>query len=162
MDGVTTAASKAIYQALKDAKLLNATDYLIEDPRCRKHVRVIVILTSSTCPFPAPLRCSPGERCTEKYRACISGKCMGAACNKYNYGVATDICGRVSVACALVYFRRQDAPVWQKALKRLPDLAGVSLEAEKSPIFEELNLAWARHELISDGLEEVRARPRGH
>ena len=41
----------------------------------------------------------------------------------------------------------------------MPGLAGVSLEPEMSPVFEELNLAWARHELISDGLNEVRGRP---
>ena len=45
---------------------------------------------------------------------------------------------------------------WQMALSSVPGLAGVSLEPEKSPVFEELNLAWARHELISDGLNEVR------
>ena len=48
---------------------------------------------------------------------------------------------------------------WQRALAPVPGLAGVSLEPEKSPVFEELNLAWARHELISDGLTEVRWAP---
>ncbi len=42
------------------------------------------------------------------------------------------------------------------ALKAIPGLAGISLEPESSPMFEELNLAWARHELISDHLDEVR------
>jgi hypothetical protein len=54
--------------------------------------------------------------------------------------------------------RRQNAPEWQKVLKGVPGLAGVSLKAEESAVFEELNLAWARHELISDGLEEVSAQ----
>lgn len=40
-------------------------------------------------------------------------------------------------------------------MAKVPGLGGVSLEAEASPIFEELNLCWARHELISDGLDEV-------
>ena len=45
---------------------------------------------------------------------------------------------------------------WLPALKALPGLAGISLVPETSPIYEELNLAWARHEIISDHLDEVK------
>lgn len=46
---------------------------------------------------------------------------------------------------------------WQKALKPVPGLKAIdSLQPEKSAVSEELNLAWARHELISDSVDEVR------
>ena len=46
---------------------------------------------------------------------------------------------------------------WQDALKWVPGLQAVdSLQPEKSPISEELNLAWARHEIVSDHVDEVR------
>ena len=46
---------------------------------------------------------------------------------------------------------------WQDALKLVPGLQAIdSLQPEKSPILEELNLAWARHEIISDHVDEVR------
>ena len=53
---------------------------------------------------------------------------------------------------------RQTVYQWQEALERVPGLRGVdSLQPEKSAISEELNLAWARHEVISDNVDEVRA-----
>ncbi|CAL8463648.1 g3182 [Coccomyxa elongata] len=82
IEGIDVSTAGAIYKALKKAQLLNATDFLKEDPR--------VTLTK-----------------------------------------------------------------WQPVLKAIPAVAGIGLVPETSPIFEELNLAWARHELISDHLDEV-------
>lgn len=36
--GVSPAASKAIHRAFKEADLLNATDFLREDPRCAQRL----------------------------------------------------------------------------------------------------------------------------
>lgn len=45
---------------------------------------------------------------------------------------------------------------WQDALKKVEVLQGLdSLQPEKSAVSEELNLAWARHEIISDHVDEV-------
>ena len=52
---------------------------------------------------------------------------------------------------------RQSVARWQDTLKGVPGLKAVdSLQPEKSPVSEELNLAWARHEIISDHVDEVR------
>jgi hypothetical protein len=57
----------------------------------------------------------------------------------------------------LCYGCRQTVRQWQEALGRVPGLRGVdSLQPERSAISEELNLAWARHEIISDNVDEVR------
>lgn len=54
-----------------------------------------------------------------------------------------------------IIWRRVTKKEWQPLLAALPGLAGLDLQPETSPIFEELNLAWARHELISDHVDEV-------
>ena len=65
--------------------------------------------------------------------------------------------GGVWLTAALCYGCRQTVKQWQDALGRVPGLKGVdSLQPEKSAISEELNLAWARHEVISDNVDEVR------
>ena len=52
---------------------------------------------------------------------------------------------------------RQSVARWQDTLKGVPGLKAIdSLQPEKSPVSEELNLAWARHEIISDHVDEVR------
>ncbi len=52
---------------------------------------------------------------------------------------------------------RQTLAQWQGALKAVPGLKAIdSLQPEKSAVSEELNVAWARHELISDNVDEVR------
>ena len=45
--------------------------------------------------------------------------------------------------------------VWQSVVEVAPLAANMSLDAEISPIFEELNLAYAVHEIVSDEIEEV-------
>ena len=51
---------------------------------------------------------------------------------------------------------RQTVAQWQTALKTVPGLKAIdSLQPEKSAVSEELNLAWARHEIISDSVDEV-------
>ena len=50
VDGISPAASKAIHQALKDAKLLNATGFLIEDPRWGSS-QIASFVFSSACPL---------------------------------------------------------------------------------------------------------------
>ena len=51
---------------------------------------------------------------------------------------------------------RQSVARWQDTLKGVPGLKAIdSLQPEKSPVSEELNLAWARHEIISDHVDEV-------
>lgn len=51
---------------------------------------------------------------------------------------------------------RQTVAQWQKAFKTVPGLKAIdSLQPEKSAVSEELNLAWARHEIISDSVDEV-------
>ena len=55
---------------------------------------------------------------------------------------------------------RQTVARWQKALKGVPWLTATdSLQPEKSAVSEELNVAWARHEIISDNVDEVRCCP---
>lgn len=53
---------------------------------------------------------------------------------------------------------RRTVVQWQEALKLVPGLKAIdSLQPEKSAVAEELNLVWARHELISDKVDEVRS-----
>jgi hypothetical protein len=52
--------------------------------------------------------------------------------------------------------RRSD---WRAALSSLPagTLRGDTLAADASPIAEELNVAWAQHEIVSDGINDTLA-----
>ena len=55
---------------------------------------------------------------------------------------------------------RQTVARWQKALKGVPWLTAIdNLQPEKSAVSEELNVAWARHEIISDNVNEVTCCP---
>ncbi|CAK0738447.1 hypothetical protein CVIRNUC_001044 [Coccomyxa viridis] len=64
--------------------------------------------------------------------------------------------GLLNATGFLVEDPRQSVARWQDTLKGVPGLKAIdSLQPEKSPVSEELNLAWARHEIISDHVDEV-------
>jgi hypothetical protein len=45
---------------------------------------------------------------------------------------------------------------WQTAIReKVPEAANMPLQSDVSPIFEELNVAWAAHELYADGLDDA-------
>ena len=45
---------------------------------------------------------------------------------------------------------------WQKALRdNVPNTKAMNFNKDESPVFEELNLAWATHELVSDHTDEI-------
>ena len=45
---------------------------------------------------------------------------------------------------------------WQKALRdHVPSTKTMNFNKDESPVFEELNVAWAGHELVSDHINEV-------
>jgi hypothetical protein len=37
----------------------------------------------------------------------------------------------------------------------VPQARDLNLKQDESPIFEELNVAWARHELVSDAIDDM-------
>ncbi len=53
---------------------------------------------------------------------------------------------------------RGTVDIWRPALERAAEehgLAGLSLEADRSAVFEELNVAWAGHEIVADVMDDV-------
>lgn len=45
---------------------------------------------------------------------------------------------------------------WQKTFReKVPSTKSMNFNKDESPVYEELNLAWASHELVADHIDEV-------
>ena len=110
-----------------------------------------VILDAGLCASGACAASNP-LLVTASRHDCIDLTVLHAAKYAADSRVANDASDVAPPAC------RQTVVQWQEALKSVPGLKAIdSLQPEKSAVSEVLNLAWARHELISDNVDEVRS-----
>lgn len=181
IEGVDASTAGAMYKALKMAELLNATDFLKEDPRCApnaltnnslrswrafawkgaclfvgKHVRTPICLNDAWHAQPPLILhvcfyvgTNALQRESKDARTILL--CLFLHASKTDKYAC--MCKDPDIVQKFWY--RLTLTKWQPVLKAIPGMAGIGLDPETSPVFEELNLAWARHELISDHLDEV-------
>jgi len=163
-DTIDAAASAQIFEALRGARLLNETGYLLDDPRCAHKPRGLGLHPGARTPATATSR----ARCSARLQ---EGSELPAG-RRPRSAVACWECAGAVCVCVVELGpewrarrrrpRRQTGREWRRAIQAgVPAAAALSLRPDEGAVPELLNLAWARHETDADAAAQARARA-GH